>query len=330
MEASVFFSNRATTMNHSTATLEAINLTKKYGSFKALDNLNLKIEGAKCVGFLGPNGAGKTTTLKLFTDLIHPSSGQALINGFDVHIDKKRALASVAALVETPEIYPSITPREALRIIAQQRGVPASMREKKIEEALHEVHMEEWADKRVGKFSKGMKQRISVASTLLNDPEIILLDEPTSGLDPRGMNEVRELVKKLKKRKRLIFMSSHLLAEVMEVCDEAALIDHGKLLTYDSIPNLTAKNLGGSVVEIGFANSVGTNHVIKTVESVKGVLSVERINDRNLRLKITGGSDVQARIFSELGALKIGINSFKLSNTALEDVYLSLVKETVR
>jgi ABC-2 type transport system ATP-binding protein len=315
-------------MNHSTATLEAINLTKKYSSFKALDNLNLKIEGAKCVGFLGPNGAGKTTTLKLFTDLIHPSSGQALIDGFDVHTNKKRALASVAALIETPEIYPSLTPREALRMIAEQRGVPTSIREKKIVEALHEVHMEEWSDKRVGKFSKGMKQRISIASTLLNDPEIILLDEPTSGLDPRGMNEVREIVKNLKKRKRLIFMSSHLLPEVMEVCDEVALIDHGKLLTYDTISNLTAKNLGGSVVEIGFVNSIGNNHVIKTIESVQGIISVDRIDDRNVRLTITGGADVQARIFSDLGALKIGINSFKASTTALEDVYLSLVKET--
>ncbi len=113
------------------------------------------------MGFLGPNGAGKTTTLKIFTDLIRRSNGQALIYGVDAHENKKKALAAVATLIETPEIYPSLTPREALMMIAEQRGVHASIRKKKIEEALTEVHMEEWAGKRVGKFSKGMKQRIS-------------------------------------------------------------------------------------------------------------------------------------------------------------------------
>ena len=135
--------------------IEAINLSKIYGSFTALSNLNLKIEGAKCVGFLGPNGAGKTTTLKIFTDLIRRSSGQALINGVDVHENKKKALASVATLVETPEIYPSLTPKEALMMIAEQRGVPADLRKKKIDEALHEVRMEEWGDKEGGQVLQG-------------------------------------------------------------------------------------------------------------------------------------------------------------------------------
>ena len=157
-----------------------------------MSDLNLKIEGSKCVGFLGPNGAGKTTTLKMFTDLIRPSSGEALINGVNVHTHKKEALASVAALIETPEIYPSLTPREALMMIAEIRGVPTAERNKRIEEAVSEVHMEEWLDKRVGKFSKGMKQRICIASSLLSDPNILLLDEPTNGLDPRGMSEVRD------------------------------------------------------------------------------------------------------------------------------------------
>lgn len=310
--------------------IEAIKLTKEYDSFTALDSLDLKIEGAKCVGFLGPNGAGKTTTLKIFTDLIHRSSGQALINGIDVHSDKKKALAAVAALVETPEIYPSLTPREALMIIAKHRGVPAEIRNKKIEEALHEVHMEDWENKKVGKFSKGMKQRIDIASILLSDPEIILLDEPTSGLDPRGMSEVREMVKSLKKRKRLIFMSSHLLPEVMDVCDEAALIDHGKLLAYDSIQNLTSRfSGGGSVLEVGFASPHVDDEVLDSIRRIHGVTSVELLDDRNLRLKFLGDAETQADILSELGALRVGVNSLKVSSSALEDVYLSLIKENV-
>jgi ABC-2 type transport system ATP-binding protein len=317
-------------MASSVPSIEAVKLTKEYDSFTALDNLNLRIEGGKCVGFLGPNGAGKTTTLKIFTDLIHRSSGRALINGIDVHSDKKKALAAVAALVETPEIYPSLTPREALMIIAKHRGVPFEIRSKKIEEALHEVRMEDWSNTKVGKFSKGMKQRINIASTLLNDPEIILLDEPTGGLDPRGMSEVREMVKNLKKRKRLIFMSSHLLPEVMDVCDEAALIDHGKLLVYDTIQNLTSKFAGGgSALEVGFASPCIGDKVIEAVRRIHGVTSVETIDDRNLKLKFVGNAETQAEILSELVALRLGTNSFKASSSALEDVYLNLIKENV-
>jgi ABC-2 type transport system ATP-binding protein len=173
--------------------LEAINLSKHFGSFVAVSDLNLKIGGSKCVGFLGPNGAGKTTTLKMFTDLIRPSSGEALINGVNVHRDKKKALDSVGALIEIPEIYPALTPREALMMIAEIRGVPRDEQHKKIEEVLSEVRMEKWIDKKVGKFSKGMKQRVCVASALVSDPCIVLLDEPTMGLDPRGMSEVRDI-----------------------------------------------------------------------------------------------------------------------------------------
>ena len=317
-------------MANSVPSIEAVKLTKEYDSFAALDNLNLRIEGSKCVGFLGPNGAGKTTTFKIFTDLIHRSSGKASINGFDVHSDKKKALAAVAALVETPEIYPSLTPREALMIIAKHRGVPSEIRSKKIEEVLHEVHMEDWSNSKVGKFSKGMKQRVNIASTLLNDPEVILLDEPTGGLDPRGMSEVREMVKNLKKRKRLIFLSSHLLSEVMDVCDEAALIDHGKLLVYDTIQNLTSRfSGGGSVLEVGFASPRVDGEVIEAVQKIHGITSVEMLDDRNLRLKFVGNAQTQAEVLSELVALRIGVNSFKTSSSALEDVYLNLIKENV-
>ena len=238
--------------------IEAINLTKQYGSFCALSDLNLKIEGTKCVGFLGPNGAGKTTALKMFTDLIKPTKGQALINGVNVHTHKKKALECVGTLIETPEIYSSLTPRESLTMIAEIRGIPHAAQKKRVEEVTAELRMEEWIDKRVGKFSKGMKQRICIASALLSDPEVILLDEPTTGLDPRGMSEVRDIIKGLKGKNRLIFMSSHILSEVSDVCDEVAMINHGKLIIYDTLPHVTAKFAGGNnVVEIGFSASSG-------------------------------------------------------------------------
>src|SRR3989442_1472994 len=188
----------------SSPSIEAVNLSKRYGSFLALSNLSLKIEGSKCVGFLGPNGAGKTTTLKIFTDMIRASEGKALINGIDVHLNKKKALSSVGSLIESPEIYPSLTPREALSMVSDIRGLPRAAKRKKIEEDVVEVKMEEWLDKKVGKFSKGMKQRINIAAALLSDPDVFLLDEPTTGLDARGMADGRAIVKSLKTRNRLI------------------------------------------------------------------------------------------------------------------------------
>ena len=310
--------------------IEAVKLTKQYGSFTAVSELNLKIEGAKCVGFLGPNGAGKTTTLKMFTDLIRVSSGEALINGINVHTNKKAALASVAALIETPEIYPSLTPREALMMIAEYRGVPATERNKRIEEAVSEVHMEEWIDKRVGRFSKGMKQRICIASALLSDPCILLLDEPTNGLDPRGMSEVRDIVKSLKGKKRLIFMSSHLLSEVSEVCDEVAMIDHGKLIVYDTISNVTTKfSGGGNMVEVGLQRPIDAQLVTRNIAKLSGVVSAEQTDDRNLRIKFSGGLDVQERILSDLVKLNIGVISYRAASSELEDAYLKLITATL-
>ena len=310
--------------------IEAENLSKQYGSFTAVSNLNLKIEGAKCVGFLGPNGAGKSTTLKMFTDLIRPSSGEALINGVNVHKQKKKALESVGTLIEMPEIYPALTPREALMMIAEIRGVPKDERNRQIEEAVSEVRMEEWIDKRVGRFSKGMKQRICVASALLSDPRVVLLDEPTMGLDPRGMSEVRDIIKSLKNKKRLIFMSSHLLSEVSDVCDEVAMIDHGKLIIYDTLSNVTAKVSGGeNVIEVGLRNAVDAELIKKIAVKIPGVDKAEKSDDTTFRIKFTGGLDAQERILADLVKMNIGMVSYRPASSALEEAYLSLIKNTL-
>jgi ABC-2 type transport system ATP-binding protein len=310
--------------------LEAVNLTKQYGTFTALSNLNLKIEGTKCVGFLGPNGSGKTTTLKMFTDLIRPSKGEAMINGVNVHTQKKKALASVGTLIETPEIYPSLTPREALTMIAEIRGVPREERKKQVEEVVAEVRMEEWIDKRVGKFSKGMKQRICIASALLDNPMIVLLDEPTTGLDPRGMSEVRDIIKSLKGKDRLIFMSSHILSEVSDVCDEVAMINHGKLIVYDTLPKVTARFSGGNnVVEVGLMHPVDSKIVTKTIAAFPDVVCAEKIDDKNLKISFNGGLDVQERLLSDIVKLNIGVVSYKAASSELEEVYLKLITATL-
>jgi ABC-2 type transport system ATP-binding protein len=315
----------------SVPSIVAENLTKNYGSFTALSKLNLKIEGSKCVCFLGPNGAGKTTTLKIFTDMIRASEGRALINGIDVHLNKKKALASVGALIESPEIYPALTPREALSMVAEIRGLPRAEAKRKIEETVAEVKMNEWLDKKVGKFSKGMKQRINVAAALLSDPEVIMLDEPTTGLDPRGQAEVRDIVKDLKKKNRLVFMSSHLLNEVQEICDEVAMIDHGKLIVYDSLSNVTRRfsNDGSNTVEIELSRDIDDRSVSRNIGSLAGVTSVEMLDSRKVRIHLSGGVQNQERLLQDLATMKIGMISFRPSSSALEDTYLRLIKDTL-
>ena len=307
--------------------MRAEHLTKRFGSFVAVNDLNLNIEGAKCVGFLGPNGAGKTTTLKLLTDMIFPSSGQAFLNGLSVQANRKAALAACGVLIETPEIYPSLTPTEALDMVAQLRGYPAADRARRTEEVLAEVKMTEWRGKKVGQFSKGMKQRINIAAALLGDPEILLLDEPTTGLDPRGMAEVRDIIRGLKRGRRLIFMSSHILSEVSDICDEVALVDHGRLLFHDTLANVTAKFTDGpSTVDVGFSRPLSDSDVTARVAALPGVGGWERLDDRRLRLRLQGGLGAEEKLFESLAALHLGAVSFRESANALEETYMRLVQ----
>jgi ABC-2 type transport system ATP-binding protein len=302
-------------------------LTKRFGSFTALDTLNLKIEGAKCVGFLGPNGAGKTTTLKLLADLILPTQGEAFLNGVSVRKDRKRALSRCGVLIETPEIYPSLTPREALEMVGGLRGMSAAEIRDRTSEVLEEVKMGEWADQKVGRFSKGMKQRVNIAASLLHDPEIVMLDEPSTGLDPRGMAEVRSIVRGLKRNDRLIFMSSHILSEVVDVCDEVALLNRGKLLFYDTLANVTTRfSRDGTAVEVAFVRPVTDAEVTAQIAPLTGVTSWQRLDAQRLTLNIGGDGPLRARLLEQLVGLRIGVMSFHESRNMLEEVYLQQIE----
>ncbi len=307
--------------------IEIVSLTKKFGSFKALDNLDLQIEGTKCVGFLGPNGAGKTTALKLLTDMIFPTKGECFINGISVQKERKLALADAGLLIESPEIYPSLTPYEGLEMVADLRGVPPREIKDRISEVLAEVKMESWADKKIGEFSKGMKQRINIAASLVHDPDVVILDEPATGLDPRGMAEVREIVRKLKKRNRLIFMSSHILQEVTEVCDEVALINKGKLLFYDTLGNVIDKfSDGHSSVDVGFAEPVNEALINRGLSAISGVTSSEVLDPKRVRLRFKGGTETQKKLLEEIVGLHIGVVSFSEPSSTLEDIYMKQIE----
>jgi ABC-2 type transport system ATP-binding protein len=216
------------------------NLTKYYNKFLALDNLSLKITANENVGLLGPNGAGKSTTLKILCGLIRASSGAAYIDGVNVAEKPEQALSRIGAIVETPEFYSFLTPEETLGYLGRLRGMGGEGLKRRIKEVIELVRLQDWGKVKIEKFSRGMKQRLALAQTLLHDPPVLILDEPGLGLDPRGVVEFREIIEGVGKEKT-IFFASHQLVEVSQICNHVAIIDHGRLLAYDSIAALNKK-----------------------------------------------------------------------------------------
>jgi ABC-2 type transport system ATP-binding protein len=299
-------------------------LSKKYGQLLAVDDLSLTVERGVCVGYLGPNGAGKTTTIKMLTNLLRATTGKAYLNGIDVIHHPKAALDGVGAVVETPEFYPQLTPDECLSYVGTIRGLSADVIAERSHAVLEQVKLLEVTDRRTGTFSKGMKQRLAIAQALLHEPSILILDEPTAGLDPRGMVEVREIIKGLIKTDITILMSSHLLYEVQEVCDKVAIIDRGVLLKYDSVKNLSA---GQDVtVTVNTLDPI-TPPEFKAIKALRDVTSVKRTETLTLNLSFTGGPQAQFRVLRGILNTGVKVVSYMPQRTAIEDTYLQLVPE---
>ena len=299
-------------------------LSKNYGDQVALNDLNLTIASGACVGYLGPNGAGKTTTIKILTNLLRATSGRAYLHGKDVIRDPKGALEGVGAVVETPEFYPQLTPRECLSYVGEVRGMRRDSIAERSHAVLEQVKLLEVIDKRTGEFSKGMKQRLAIAQALLHDPSILIFDEPTSGLDPRGMVEVRDIIKELKRTDVTILMSSHLLNEVQTVCDKVAIIDRGVLLTYDSVQNLSE---GQEVtVSINTLEPV-TRAEFEAIRSLNGVSSVKRVEALTLTVSLSGGPKIQFKLLRAILNTGVSVVSYSAQHAAIEDLYLHLIPE---
>jgi ABC-2 type transport system ATP-binding protein len=302
------------------------NLTKNFNGFKAVDSLNLTVERKSFVGFLGPNGAGKTTTIKILTHLLSASGGQAYLNGVDVTKDPKNALAGVGAVVETPEFYPYLTPIETLQYLGSLRGMSNEYIQRRTKEVLETVKMTEWSKTRIGKFSKGMKQRLAIAQAMIHEPHVLILDEPTSGLDPRGMVEVRNILKDLRKGDYTIFMSSHLLTEVQEICESVALIDRGKLLAHGSVATLVEGAVSKDI-DVRILQPVDS-YAIDRISHFEGVERIVPGDTRHFTITFKGGEEDQARLLFEMQTLGLKIVSFKEIGVALESLYMSLIKDS--
>ncbi|WP_400203545.1 ABC transporter ATP-binding protein [Candidatus Methanomassiliicoccus intestinalis] len=303
-------------------------LTKTYGKFVAVDDLTFSVKKNSFTGMLGPNGAGKSTTLKILSNLTRATSGSVYLDGYDVELHPKNALKNVGTVVETPEFYTYLTPRETFRYIGKILGMSNESIATETDEILEKIKMSEWADKKLGTFSKGMRQRVALGQSLINSPSIIILDEPTSGLDPRGMAEIREILKELRKKESLtILMSSHMLHEVNDLCDRVAMVSRGKLIVNDNLSNVIGTK-GTRKIEIKLIDEPNAG-ILEKIKNLNNVTDVEYAGKNDVEIILKGGLGEQAQLLSEIGALNIHVYSLSSSENSLETSYLDLVKESI-
>ena len=299
--------------------IELRGLTKVFEGRTVLDRATLRVEGPRAIGYLGPNGAGKTTTLKLLTGLLRPTEGQALVDGIEVARDPTPALERVGALIETPEPYPSLTGRESLEMVGRYRGVPRHLLDERIRAYAERLDLAP-LDLPTGKLSKGQRQRVVIAATLLADPPILLLDEPTNGLDPAERVRVRNVLQDLKKD-RLILMSSHLLGEVTETCDEVVFLSQGRIILRDTVEGINQRfKVRG--IDVEFSVPVDPGRLAELRGIAQGV---EAVGDRKLRLVFDGSDATRARLLEACQKVAPVIG-FATAGSALEDGYLKLMQ----
>ena len=263
--------------------IQTYELTKHYGSVKAVDHLNLKVYEGEIFGFLGPNGAGKTTTLLMLMGLTVPTSGTATVGGYDIIKESKEVRRIAGMLPEGAGYYEDLTARQNLDYIGQLNDIPKIEREKRIDELLEAVGLTKWANTKVEKFSRGMKQRLGIAEVLIKNPKIAFFDEPTIGLDPQGTKEVRDLMIQLNKEHGLtIFLSSHLLHEVQQTCHRVGIIRGGRLVDADTIENLSKKIMEKGRIAIEFKLTEISPELIRKLKAIDDVTTVKRGDDNML------------------------------------------------
>ena len=296
------------------AVIEIDGLTKRFGGLTAVDHVSFTVEQGSVVGFLGPNGAGKTTTLRMLLSLVTPSEGTAMINGRR-YADLVDPLHVVGAALESSLAYPGRSARNHLRVAALAGGAAPH----RVDEVLGLVDLTGAADRRVGQFSLGMRQRLALATALLCDPEILILDEPANGLDPEGVHWLRTLLRHLAEEGRTVLVSSHILAEVAQTVDSVVILDRGRLVTESNLADLTA---GGTlVVQVRTPRAAELAGLLAVQGARATVTGADRV-------EITGATSEQIGTLAAEHAIPIFETTTEAAD--LEDVFLRLTANTTR
>ena len=305
--------------------VEAIELTKDYSGTKVVDRLNLKIEEGEIFGFLGPNGAGKTTTILMLLGLTEPTSGLAKVYGYDATREPLRVKRIAGYLPENLGFYEDLTATENLRYVARLNSIPDKESTRKIEENLKVVGLSEVAKREVGKFSRGMKQRLGMANVLLKEPKLVILDEPTSGIDPDGVSQILDLIVSMSREKGItVLLSSHQLHQVQKVCHRAGIMVKGRLVAEGLIEHLGKEVVGGGQTLLEVQVSQTAPNLIDSLQNIKGVKSVESSGDV---LSIRSAEDLRAEIsraIVESGSLPL---QMRTQDYTLEEIYMKYFHE---
>jgi ABC-2 type transport system ATP-binding protein len=305
--------------------IETKELTKLYGKVRAVDHLNLSVDEGEIFGLLGPNGAGKTTTIILLMGLSVPTSGTATVLGYDIVRESKELRKSVGLLPEFGGFYEDLTAVKNLEYIGSLNDLSKTESQERAKSLLTEVGLTDWRNEKVEKYSRGMKQRLGIASALLKNPKMVIFDEPTIGLDPAGTKEVRDLILKLNKEQGLtVFLSSHLLHEIQLTCSNVGIINHGKLIVKDSIQNLTKTLSKNEGLSIEFKLHNINPSLIKEIELLEGITKVVHEDDK---LNVYMKNDVTIQVSQTITRNGAEILMMKPREYSMEEIFMKYYKE---
>ena len=307
--------------------IQVENITKKYGSFTAVNDISFEIEEGEIVGFLGPNGAGKSTTMNMITGFIEPTSGKIIVDGYNISKKPKKAKRQIGYMPEGVPLYTDLTVKEFVTYMAELKGVPKKERKEKVEKALEDTGLIDVKNKLTRNLSRGYKQRVSMAGALVSNPKVIILDEPTVGLDPKQVTEIRALIKNLGKEHTVI-LSSHILSEVSQICNRVIIINKGKIIAIDTPENLEKKVVRDNTVYVTVEDPENKMDSVKDkLENVQEIKLIEENEDKTKKYKITAddGVDLRKNIFDTFAKEEITIFEMKKSDVTLEDAFIQLI-----
>ena len=303
--------------------LNISNVTKYYGKFKALDSVSFSVDKGWVYGYLGPNGAGKTTTIRIMLGLLKPNQGEVQITGANPSKDPVHAFRSVGYASELPTLQTFFTAEQLLDFMGKMFGLPTQTRKEKTWQLLDLVGLKEWGKKKIGTYSKGMVQRLSVALALINDPMVLIMDEPTIGMDPEAAVHFRSLFMNLSKEGKTIFISSHLLDEVQRICTHVGMINKGKIVFSGPIEQILEAFTQQWVVEAELEKV--TESIVSSLRALESVSDV-KVDGNRLVVELKEKKDVRGQISSEIFRQKGVLLGLNLRKVTLEDAYLQALK----
>ena len=307
--------------------IDVKNVTKKYGSFVAVNDISFTINDGEVVGFLGPNGAGKTTTMNMITGYIEQTNGDIIVNGYDTIKKSKNAKQQIGYMPEGVPLYNDLTVKEFVTYMAELHKIDRKKKKERVQSILKEVGLDSMQNKLIKNLSRGQKQRVSLAGTIVSDPKIIILDEPTVGLDPKQITEIRSLIKNLGK-KHTVILSSHILSEVSQICDRVIIINKGKIVAIDTPENLEKKVSDNNILYVTVEDSNNNVENIK-IDGITEInlLKTNEDGTKQYEIKANESVNINKLIFSEFAKQNITILEMKKPEATLEDAFMEIIKE---